>query len=76
VNICYSAYSPRRTGNREYFPGSPEQLKELRAQFERVEARRDRSNYIVSAPSTIEATRRYFETGGTRAASPACAFWL
>jgi MoaA/NifB/PqqE/SkfB family radical SAM enzyme len=68
VNICYSAYSPRRTGNREYFPGSPEQLRELSEQFERVEARRDHSNFIVSAPSTLAATRRYFETGG----APGC----
>jgi len=68
VNICYSAYSPRRTGNREYFPGSPEQLQELRVQFDCIEARRDHSNYIVSAPSTLAATRRYFETGG----APGC----
>jgi MoaA/NifB/PqqE/SkfB family radical SAM enzyme len=65
VNICYSAYSARRTGNRDYFPGSPEQLQELREQFERVEARRDASNFIVSAPSTLAATRQYFENGGT-----------
>jgi len=65
VNICYSAYSARRTGNREYFPGAPEQLAELRAQFEAIEARRDSSNFIVSAPTTLEATKRYFETGGT-----------
>jgi MoaA/NifB/PqqE/SkfB family radical SAM enzyme len=68
VNICYSAYSPRRTGNREYFPGSPAQLEELRVQFDCIEARRDHSNFIVSAPSTLAATRRYFETGG----APGC----
>ncbi len=68
VNICYSAYSPRRTGCRDYFPGSIEQLGIVRAQFERIEARRDSSNFIVSAPSTLEATRRYFETGS----APGC----
>ena len=64
VNICYSAYSPRRTGCRDYFPGTPEKLAVLREQFERIEARRNESNDIVSAPSTLQATREYFETGG------------
>lgn len=68
VNICYSAYSARRTGNREYFPGSEDQLRILREQLDGVEARRNGSNFIVSAPSTIDATRRYFETGG----APGC----
>ena len=65
VNICYSAYSPRRTGNRELFLNSEAQLDVLRAQLQRIEERRDSSNYIVSAPSTIAATREYFENGGT-----------
>ena len=64
VNICYSAYSARRTGCRDYFPGSPADLDELRAQFDRIEQRRDSTNDIVSAPATLAATRRYFETGG------------
>lgn len=64
VNICYSAYSPRRTGCREFFPGDAEHLPILREQLDRVEARRNGSNFIVSAPTTLEATRRYFETGG------------
>lgn len=64
VNICYSAYSARRTGNREYFPGSEQQLAELRRQFERIESRRDETNFIVSAPSTLQQTKEYFENGG------------
>lgn len=64
VNICYSAYSARRTGCRELFPGAPEQLEKLRAELGRVEKRRDSSNWIVSAPTTLRATREYFETGG------------
>jgi MoaA/NifB/PqqE/SkfB family radical SAM enzyme len=68
VNICYSAYSARRTGNREYLPAKPEQLRILREQLDGVEARRNGSNFIVSAPTTIEATREYFETGG----APGC----
>ncbi len=65
VNLCYSAYSARRTGCRNYFPGSPDQLAMLNAQLDRVEARRDRTNWIVNAPTTLEATRRYFANGGT-----------
>jgi MoaA/NifB/PqqE/SkfB family radical SAM enzyme len=68
VNICYSAYSPRRTGNREFFPTAPEQIRKLREHFDRIEARRNGSNYIVSAPSTLQATREYFENAG----APGC----
>ena len=65
VNLCYSAYSARRTGCRDYFLESPEQLAELNAQLDRVEARRDHTNWIVNAPTTLEATRRYFANRGT-----------
>jgi hypothetical protein len=33
--------------------------------LDRVEARRDSTNWIVNAPSTLEATRRYFADKGT-----------
>ena len=65
VNLCYSAYSARRTGCRDLFLNSPEQLKRLNDGLDRVEARRDGTNWIVNSPSTIEATRRYFENRGT-----------
>jgi MoaA/NifB/PqqE/SkfB family radical SAM enzyme len=65
VNLCYSAYSARRTGCRDYFLNSAEQLKTLNAMLDKVEARRDASNWIVNAPSTLEATRRYFANRGT-----------
>ena len=65
VNLCYSAYSARRTGCRDYFPGAPEQLAQVNAQLDGVEARRDGTNWIVNTPSTIDATRRYFANGGT-----------
>jgi MoaA/NifB/PqqE/SkfB family radical SAM enzyme len=68
VNICYSAYSARRTGNVEYLPCSPQQLETLRRQLDGIEARRNGSNFIVSAPTTIDATRKYFEDGG----APGC----
>jgi MoaA/NifB/PqqE/SkfB family radical SAM enzyme len=65
VNLCYSAYSARRTGCRDYFPGSPEQLIELNARLDRVEQRRDSTNWIVNSSSTLLATRQYFANGGT-----------
>jgi MoaA/NifB/PqqE/SkfB family radical SAM enzyme len=37
----------------------------LNARLDRVEARRDNSNWIVNTPSTMEGTRMYFRNGGT-----------
>ncbi|HOK46547.1 MAG TPA: radical SAM protein, partial [Bryobacteraceae bacterium] len=68
VNICYSAYSARRTGCRDYMPASPEQIAVLNRELDRVEARRDSTNWIVNSRSTLDATRRYFEQGG----APGC----
>jgi MoaA/NifB/PqqE/SkfB family radical SAM enzyme len=64
VNMCFSAYSPRRTGCRDYFLSTPEQLRILREELDKVETRRDGTNWIVNSPATLEATRRYFENGG------------
>jgi MoaA/NifB/PqqE/SkfB family radical SAM enzyme len=66
VNLCYSAYSVRRSGCRDYFLQTPEQLAFLNQALDRVEARRDRTNWIVNSKSTMDATRRYFENGGTQ----------
>ena len=68
VNLCYSAYSARRTGCRDYLLNSPEQLATLNSELDLVERRRDETNWIVNAPSTLAATRRYFE----RASAPGC----
>lgn len=68
VNLCYSAYSARRTGCRDYFLQTPAQLAQLNEQLDRVETRRDHTNWIVNAPSTLHATRRYFANGG----APGC----
>ena len=68
VNLCYSAYSPRRTGCRDYFLNTPEQLDALNAGMDMVEAMRDKTNWIVNSRSTLEATRRYFGEGG----APGC----
>jgi MoaA/NifB/PqqE/SkfB family radical SAM enzyme len=65
VNMCYSAYSARRTGCRDYFLNTPEQIALLNSELDRVEARRDESRWIVNSRSTLDATRRYFENNGT-----------
>jgi MoaA/NifB/PqqE/SkfB family radical SAM enzyme len=64
VNMCYSAYSARRTGCRDYFLHTPDQLATLNREFDRVEERRDSTNWVVNSPTTLQATRRYFENNG------------
>ncbi len=64
VNINYSAYSPRRTGCKDYFLTSKEQLEILNRELARIKERMDSSHWITNNQSTLEATRRYFETGG------------
>ncbi len=64
VNLCYSAYSPKRTGSRDYCLSSPEQLRALNEGLNMVEAMRDRTNWLVNSRSTLDATRRYFVNGG------------
>ncbi len=68
TNICYSAYSARRTGCRDYSLTTPAQLALLGREFDQVEKRRDATNWIVNSPSTLNATRRFFEQGG----APGC----
>jgi MoaA/NifB/PqqE/SkfB family radical SAM enzyme len=68
ANLCYSAYSARRTGCRDYLLTSPEQLAMLNSQFDAVERRRDETNWIVNSASTLDATRRYFE----HSSAPGC----
>ena len=63
VNLCYSSYSARRTGCRDYSLTTPEQLGVLNDQLDRVDARRDDSNWLVNAPSTIASMRQFFENG-------------
>jgi MoaA/NifB/PqqE/SkfB family radical SAM enzyme len=68
VNICYSAYSPRRTGCPDYFLNTPEQLAILNRELDRIETRRDSTRWVLNSEATLEATRHYFENGG----SPGC----
>jgi MoaA/NifB/PqqE/SkfB family radical SAM enzyme len=65
VNLCYSAYSPKRTGCRDYFLNTPEQLRQMNRGLDLVELMRDDTNWIVNTTSTLEATRRYFGDGCT-----------
>jgi MoaA/NifB/PqqE/SkfB family radical SAM enzyme len=68
ANICFSAYSARRTGCRDYSLAAPAQIATLNAEFDRIERRRDSTNWIVNSTTTLDATRRFFEDGGM----PAC----
>ncbi len=63
VNLCYSSYSARRTGCRDYSLNTPEQLALLNSELDRIESRRDESNWIVNAPTTLQATRQFFHDG-------------
>jgi len=64
VNINYSAYSPRRTGCRDYFLNSERQLVLLRSGLTKLKERMNSSNWITNNRSTLDATRQYFEKGG------------
>ena len=65
VNICFSSYSARRTGCRDYSLNRPDELALLNSELDKIETRRDDSNWIVNAPSTLAATRMFFERGGS-----------
>jgi MoaA/NifB/PqqE/SkfB family radical SAM enzyme len=68
VNINYSAYSPKRTGCRDYLLNTEEQQKILDQGMERLKQRTNRSHWITNNKTTLEATRRYFKSG----AAPSC----
>ncbi|HYD16371.1 MAG TPA: radical SAM protein [Candidatus Nanoarchaeia archaeon] len=63
VNICFSSYSARRTGCRDYSLTRPEQLALLNRELNQIETRRDHTNWIVNSTSTLNETRRFFEQG-------------
>jgi MoaA/NifB/PqqE/SkfB family radical SAM enzyme len=67
VNLNYSAYSPRRTGCRDYFLNSAEQLAILDKGLAKLKQRMDDSHWITNNISTLDATSRYFHSGGARA---------
>jgi MoaA/NifB/PqqE/SkfB family radical SAM enzyme len=63
VNISFSAYSPRRTGNQEFFLNTPEQLATLKRELDRVKSRMDGTHWVANSCATLDATRKYFEDG-------------
>jgi MoaA/NifB/PqqE/SkfB family radical SAM enzyme len=65
VNINFSAYSPRRTGCKDYFPTTPEQLAVLDRELDILKERINRSHWITNNATTLDATRDYFHRGGT-----------
>lgn len=64
VNLNYSAYSPRRTGCRDYFLTTDGQLAILKQELEKVKSRMDNSHWITNNESTLDATEQYFIRGG------------
>ncbi|HSW38679.1 MAG TPA: hypothetical protein VLL97_04225, partial [Acidobacteriota bacterium] len=75
VNINFSAYTPRRTGCRDYFPDSIAQLKTLDLELDRLQERMNSSYWITNNKTTLDATRRYFKQG-TMAGCKAGLRWL
>ena len=64
VNLNYSAYSPRRTGCRDYFITTEDQLATLKREFDKIKGRMDKSHWITNNQSTLDATLQYFTRGG------------
>ncbi len=68
VNLNYSAYSPRRTGCRDYFLNTDAQRAALDRGLNKIKQRMNSSNWITNNLSTLEATKEYFYRGG----APSC----
>jgi MoaA/NifB/PqqE/SkfB family radical SAM enzyme len=64
VNLNYSAYSPRRTGCRDYFLNTEAQRATLNSELDRIQQRMDKSYWITNNKTTLRETQRYFERGG------------
>jgi len=64
VNLNYSAYSPRRTGCRDYFLNTEEQLAVLNKGLAAIKKRMNGSNWITNNKTTLDATSQYFTRGG------------
>jgi MoaA/NifB/PqqE/SkfB family radical SAM enzyme len=68
VNINFSAYSPRRTGCRDYFLTTEEQRRILQQGLARIKQRMNGSHWITNNETTLDATSEYFSRGG----APSC----
>jgi MoaA/NifB/PqqE/SkfB family radical SAM enzyme len=60
ANISFSAYSPRRIDNWDYFLTTPEQLETLDREFARLKERIDDTKWILNCESTVNETQQYF----------------
>jgi len=67
VNISFSAYSPRRTGDTSYMITEADELAQLRRQFDVLRERKqdDPRGRVVNSRTTLADTYKYFERGGT-----------
>jgi MoaA/NifB/PqqE/SkfB family radical SAM enzyme len=68
VNLCYSAYSARRTRCSDYLLRSAEDMAAMKRGLDAVEARRDATNWILNSTTTLDATRQHFARPG----APGC----
>ena len=75
VNLCYSAYSARRTGCRDYFPHTPEQLAELNARLDRVERAAIPPTGSSIRPARSRPRAGTSPTAAPPAARPDCVSW-
>jgi MoaA/NifB/PqqE/SkfB family radical SAM enzyme len=61
VNMCFSAYSARRTGCRDLFLNDASQLETLRNEMARIESRRDSTNWIQFSQYELADRERMIE---------------
>jgi MoaA/NifB/PqqE/SkfB family radical SAM enzyme len=64
ANVSFSAYSPRRVQNWDYFLNSPEQLAVLDRELARLKERIDDTKWILNCESTLNETQKYFHEKG------------
>ena len=63
ASMSYSAYSPLRTGNRQYMISSPEDLRNLREKIDLLISMKKSGRRIRNPISTLENTYKFFEQG-------------
>jgi MoaA/NifB/PqqE/SkfB family radical SAM enzyme len=63
VDISYSAYTPLRTGNKDYCLSNGEDLGILRQAINELVALRKRDNHIANAEAILLNTLKFFEKG-------------
>jgi MoaA/NifB/PqqE/SkfB family radical SAM enzyme len=64
VGISYSAYTPLRTGNRDYCLNNEEDLEILRQAINELITLRKQNDHLVNPELTLRDTLKFFEQGG------------